>query len=871
MSGYSPIEIEGKWQVAWEKAKCFEVREDEARPKYYVLEMLPYPSGRIHMGHLRNYALGDVIARYRGALGYNVLHPMGWDAFGLPAENAAMQAGVHPKEWTYKNIADMRAQLRSMGLSYDWSREIATCDPNYYVHEQRMFLDLLEDGQVYRKNALVNWDPVENTVLANEQVENGRGWRSGALVERRELSQWFFKISDYSEDLLSALDELEGKWPENVRLMQQNWIGKSQGAVIRFEFSHDLPDDLVSDFSEDGVEVFTTRHDTLYGASFIAMSMQHPLVVAMKASRPELDEFIRTASEGGTTEAAIETAEKRGFDLGLKVQHPLMPEQSLPVYAVNYVMLEYGTGAIFGCPAHDQRDLDLARALDLPVRPVVLPPETDPQSFVIGGDAYVGGGILYNSDFLDGLDIEAAKEAMLTRLEELGCGQRKITYRLRDWLVSRQRYWGCPVPVLHCSNCGVVPVPRGDLPVTLPEDVSFDKPGNPLDHHPTWKHVTCPDCGAKACRETDTFDTFMESSWYFARYCSTTDTDLPISRAAADYWMQVDQYIGGIEHAILHLLYARYYMRLMKRLGHVGVSEPFGGLLTQGMVCHQTFRNLETGDWLFPEQVEIVSGQQAAKDRASGAAVEIGPSIKMSKSKKNVVDPGPFIQSLGADTARLFILSDSPPERNLEWSEAGADGAHRYLQRLWRLAKSLADGLPPVNTPQPESFTEEALKLRRASHITRDAVSCELDKFHFNRAIALIREFTNRISVAASSENVEFSYSWALREALETALQLLNPIVPHITEELWQSLGHKTWLVNTPWPRAEAELLLSDSVKIAVQVNGKLRGVFQTESGTNREALEAQARSIQAVQAALNGSETRRVIVVPNKLVNLVT
>ncbi|MGE3295391.1 MAG: leucine--tRNA ligase, partial [Geminicoccaceae bacterium] len=653
MSRYPFRATEAKWQQIWHERRCFEVVADPGRPKYYVLEMFPYPSGRIHMGHVRNYTMGDVVARLKRAQGFNVLHPMGWDAFGLPAENAAMQKGVHPAAWTWQNIAEMREQMKAIGCSLDWSREIATCDPAYYGHEQAMFLDMLERDLVYRKESWVNWDPTDQTVLANEQVIDGRGWRSGAVVERRRLSQWFFRITAFAEELLAALDGLE-RWPEKVRLMQRNWIGKSTGARVRFDLA-ERPGEI---------EVFTTRPDTLFGASFVAIAPDHPLATALAAEDPSLAAFAAECLRGGTSEADIETQEKRGYATGLHARHPLDPDWLLPVYVANFVLMDYGTGAIFGCPAHDQRDLDFARRYGLPVLPVVLPPDADPAEFEIGAEAFVGDGHLFRSRFLDGLDVPSAKARVTEELERLGHGRGETTWRLRDWGVSRQRYWGCPIPVIHCEVCGVVPVPREQLPVVLPEDVDFSRPGNPLEHHPTWSRVACPTCGAAARRETDTFDTFVESSWYFARFTDARSPDLPFAKDAADYWLPVDQYIGGIEHAVLHLLYSRFYTRAMERCGYLDLAEPFAGLFTQGMITHLTFRD-SSGNWLEPGEVarDEAGNWIAIADRRPVAA---GRVEKMSKSKRTTIDPAAIIAGYCADTARLFMLSDSPPDRDLE-------------------------------------------------------------------------------------------------------------------------------------------------------------------------------------------------------------
>jgi leucyl-tRNA synthetase len=710
---YNARTVEPKWQKIWEERGDFLTGgPDDPRPKYYVLEMFPYPSGRIHMGHVRNYTIGDAIARYRKARGFNVLHPMGWDAFGMPAENAAMEKGVHPKGWTYDNIAAMRAQLKSIGLAVDWSREFATCDPEYYGQEQALFLDMLEAGLVTRKKSMVNWDPVDNTVLANEQVIEGRGWRSGAIVERRELTQWFLKISDFADELLDGLDTLT-RWPEKVRLMQRNWIGRSEGARVLFPIVGVPGDDAYR------LEIFTTRPDTLFGASFCALSPHHPLAQALAKDNPALAGFIRECDRIGTSEEAIETAEKMGFDTGLKARHPFIEGKTLPVYVANFVLMDYGTGAIFACPAHDQRDFDFAKKYNLPIIPVVTPKDRAgdaswAEELIAGKDAFTGDGVAVNSEFLNGLDVTAAKRAAIERLEALGLGQGTINYRLRDWGISRQRYWGCPIPVIHCKSCGVVPVPRDQLPVTLPEDVTFDQPGNPLARHPSWKHVDCPKCGGKAERETDTFDTFVDSSWYYARFTAPRATT-PTVMDLVKHWLPVDQYIGGIEHAILHLLYARFFNRAMKRTGHVAVTEPFDGLFTQGMVNHETYRDA-SGRWVAPSDIaiETVDGKRIARRLDDGTPVTIGAVEKMSKSKKNTVDPEDIIAKYGADTARWFMLSDSPPDRDVQWTDQGAEGAWRFTQRLWRMVTDKPEELSAKGAPLPASFSEAEIALRRA-------------------------------------------------------------------------------------------------------------------------------------------------------------
>ncbi len=852
MERYPFKDTEAKWQRIWDERATFRAPPASDRPKYYVLEMFPYPSGRIHMGHVRNYTLGDVVARCKRAKGYDVLHPMGWDAFGMPAENAAMAKGVHPAKWTYANIAEMRAQFRSMGLALDWSREFATCDPAYYRHEQAMFLDFLAAGLVDRKQSWVNWDPVDQTVLANEQVIDGRGWRSGAPVERRKLAQWFLKITDYSQELLEALGGLE-RWPDKVRLMQEKWIGRSEGARIRFP--------IVG--RDDPLEVFTTRPDTLFGASFMAIAPDHPLSGELALHDPGLAAFIAECAHLGTSEEAIEQAEKRGYDTGLHCRNPLLESQPLPLYVANFVLMDYGTGAIFGCPAHDQRDLEFARKYGRPVLPVVLPPGEEATTFRVGGEAYVGDGRLINSGFLDGLDVASGKRRVVEYLEDHGVGRGEITWRLRDWGVSRQRYWGCPIPVIHCSTCGIVPVPRQELPVTLPEDVELTQPGNPLARHPTWKHVACPGCGRPAERETDTFDTFVESSWYFLRFCSP-DADAPFERRAVERWMPVDQYIGGVEHAVLHLLYSRFFTRALRRCGYLAFDEPFAGLFTQGMVCHKTFRD-ESGAWLEPAEVtEVEPGVWRTQD---GRPVIAGRSEKMSKSRRNTIDPTATIEAYGADTARLFMLSDSPPERDLEWTEAGIDGAWRYLNRLWRLVDDRLGQLAPSGARAPEALSPAATLLMRAIHRTIQAVTDELDRFHFNKAVALIRELSNRLEAFAADDPAAPAL---LRAGLETLVQLLGPMVPHLAEELWQRLGHEELLAVTAWPGADPAWLVEDRVTIAVQVNGKLRATIALPSGSDRAATEAAALAEPNVVRGLGGKPPRRVIVVPDKIVNLV-
>ncbi|MGA0182563.1 MAG: leucine--tRNA ligase [Candidatus Puniceispirillaceae bacterium] len=855
MNHYDAPAIEKKWQDQWEQADCFAASIDHEKPKYYVLEMFPYPSGRIHMGHVRNYTLGDVVARYRRAKGFNVLHPMGWDAFGLPAENAAMERGVHPGKWTIENIAAMRTQLKRMGLSYDWSREFATCSPDYYKHEQKMFLKFLEAGLAYRKESWVNWDPVENTVLANEQVVDGCGWRSGAPVERRLLSQWFLKITDFADELLAAIGDLD-RWPDRVRLMQQNWIGKSEGARVRFAIDGKGPDG-----ADDHIEVFTTRPDTLFGASFVAIAANHPLAIAIGKSNQAAADFIAECAKLGTSEAAVETAEKKGFDTGLHASHPLDPAIKLPIHIANFVLMDYGTGAIFGCPAHDQRDLDFANAYGLKILPVVLPDGEDAANFSVSDTAYTGPGKLFNSGAWNGLDIEAGKAAAIAAITAANAGSGETTYRLRDWGVSRQRYWGCPIPIIHCGDCGPVPVPEKDLPVTLPEDVDFAGSGNPLSRHPSWKHTSCPKCGKAAAREQDTFDTFFESSWYFLRYADPASDD-GVNGEAAAYWLPVDQYIGGVEHAVLHLLYSRFFTRALSKVGYLDLGEPFAGLMTQGMVCHQTFQD-KSGKWLFP--TDVVKKGDAWVQIADDSEVTAGRIEKMSKSKRNVVDPELIIQNYGADTARLFMLSDSPPERDMEWTESGVEGASRFLKRVWRMAQD-PELAPRGAAPLPDS-EGSALALIRMAHKSIIGLSADIENFRFNRAVAQLHMLANAIADVKAGDK---GASEAKRFAIETLTQLLAPLSPHIAEEIWQCLGHDGLLANAAWPQADASLAADDEIEIGIQVNGKLRDTIMLPRDCEASDAEARALASPAIIRYLDGKPPRKVIVVKNRIINVV-
>ncbi|MBL4747246.1 MAG: leucine--tRNA ligase [Magnetovibrio sp.] len=851
MSVYNFKATEAKWQNTWAEAQTFKATEDTTRPKYYVLEMFPYPSGRIHMGHVRNYTLGDVVARFKRAQGFNVLHPMGWDAFGLPAENAAKQNKTHPATWTYQNIETMKAQLKTMGLSYDWDREITTCHSDYYRHEQKMFLDFLKQGLAYRKESWVNWDPVEQTVLANEQVINGRGWRSGAEVEKKQLFQWFLKITHYGEDLLSDLKGLD-RWPEKVRVMQDNWIGRSEGARVFFDLTHNT----------NQLEIYTTRPDTLFGASFMAIAANHPLALGLAQKNEHVAAFVQKCNALGTSQAVIESAEKEGLDTGLKVKHPFIKGLELPIYIANFVLMDYGTGAVFGCPAHDQRDLDFARKYKLPVIPVIAPHTVvgtqDEQSWLDdfaarATEAFTDDGITVCSGFLNGLSGAEAKSAAIHQLSVNGQGKGTVQYRLRDWGISRQRYWGCPIPIIHCADCGPVAVAEDQLPITLPDDVDLNVTGNPLDFHPTWKHTMCPTCAKDAVRETDTFDTFFESSWYFARYTDPTSTKA-FDPAKANYWLPVDQYIGGVEHAVLHLLYSRFFTRALKDCGYLDVKEPFAGLMTQGMICHETYQSPD-GVWLTPGEAD------------SRVDVIIGRSEKMSKSKKNVVDPERIIGTYGADTARLFMLSDSPPDRDLDWTDSGVEGAWRYVGRIWRLIHGSTQPLSARGAQAPATIEGAALTMRVHVHKTMDAVTHDLDNFHFNKAVARIRELTNALETFEAADTASI---WVRREAFEAVAVLIHPIMPHLAEELWETLGHEGLISGAPWVQADPKLLVDDKVTIAVQVNGKKRGTLEVAIDCPSDQIEAAALALETVIQAMHAKPARKVIVVPNRIVNVV-
>lgn len=836
IQNYNHKTAEKKWQEAWQKAEIFKFQHDVQREKYYVLEMFPYPSGKIHMGHLRNYTIGDCVARYKRLAGFNVLHPMGFDAFGLPAENAALEHKIHPGDWTLSNIETMKSELKSIGLSLDWSRELATCLPDYYKYEQKIFTDFVKAGLAYQKKSFVNWDPVDQTVLANEQVIDGRGWRSGALVEKKELNQWFLKVSEFSEELLSELKNLDG-WDERVRSMQEKWIGKSQGLTLEF--------DVVG--KDEKLSVYTTRPDTIFGASFLAVSPHHPLALELAKNNKEAQEFIDDCNKNAIDEQTIEKQEKKGFKTGIKVAHPFDKDWQLEVYIANFVLMEYGTGAIFACPAHDERDFEFAKKYDLPITQVVAPKSEQEVEL-----PYKEDGVIVNSQFLNGLTCDEAKQKIIDLADEGGFGRKKVNYRLRDWGVSRQRYWGCPIPMLYLEDGTVVPVPEEDLPVELPEDVKFDGNGNPLDLHPTWKHTTYK--GQKATRETDTFDTFFESSWYFLRFASNPE-DKAFNKDEVNELLPVDQYIGGVEHAVLHLLYARFFTKALKKCGYLDFAEPFKNLLTQGMVCHETYKDKETGKWLFPDDALAM-----AKDK-----VIVGRSEKMSKSKKNTVEPVRIVQSYGADTARLFMLSDSPAARDLEWSESGIDGCWKYTNRLWKLV--MANLSENSSDFAIDDLSKEQLAIVKMTHKTIENVKNEYEKMGFNSSIAKIREFSNVLEKFDAKSDVDKS---VMNFALKNLVILFAPIMPHLAEELWSRLGKTGFVTDAKFPEFDPKLVVDDVVNVALQVCGKLRDVIEVAKGLSKEDLEAAAMDNDNVKRFIEGKEIKRVIVVPGKLVNIV-
>lgn len=881
-------EIETKWQGIWQENSAFNASNDPSKEKYYVLEMFPYPSGKFHVGHLRNYAIGDVIARFMQNKGYNVLHPMGWDAFGLPAENAAINNNTHPGKWTYANIDVMREQLKSIGLSYDWDRELATCSPDYYQHEQKFFLDMLEKGLVYQKESTVNWDPVDNTVLANEQVINGRGWRSGALVEKRKLKQWFVKITDYAEELLDDIDKLD-HWPENVKIMQKNWIGKSEGAIFSFKIKEStgmvnssLEEQLQTDSeTTEEISVYSTCPHTIFGASFIAIAYDHPLVSAMNKTA-EIEAFVEKLKHNSTAAADLEKMPKEGIDTGIRVLHPYDDQIEIPVYIANFVLMDYGTGAVFGCPGHDERDHEFALKMNLPIKQVVsdIAEDSDkPSEIDIEKAAYIDDGFMINSKHFDGMSTKDAKEAAINDFEKMGIGTRKTNFRLRDWGISRQRYWGCPIPIIHCPDCGTIPANEKDLPITLPEDVTLDGHGNPLTSHPNWGNTTCHKCGSnEAKRETDTFDTFFESSWYFARFCNNKSENI-LDKDACDYFLPVDQYIGGIEHAILHLLYARFFTKAMADSGYVSVREPFKRLLTQGMVLHKTYKD-KNDKWVFPDMVSHQAGKLVHKETRE--EITEGPLEKMSKSKLNVIDVDDMLEKFGADSIRMFALSDSPVDKDLEWSNSGIDGCKKFISKLENIVSDITTleteagikiSIDDKHSNHQESETTNASykKLLSSAHATIKNVTEDIEAFRLNKAIARIRELYNNLSdvVSKHTENTEANF-YAMKFAISSIIRLLNPFIPHITEELWQKLGSAEHLYSYSWPEFDPKMLQSDSYIMAIQVNGKMRATAEFNQDTSKEEIENIVCNMPAIEKFIDGKEIRKTIIVPKKIVNIV-
>lgn len=834
--------IESKWQQIWHEERAFAASDDTSKPKYYVLEMLPYPSGKIHVGHLRNYSIGDCLARFMKSRGYNILHPMGWDAFGLPAENAAINNNSHPKDWTYSNIKVMREQLKSIGFSYDWSREITSCNPDYYKHEQQFFLELYEKGLAYQKESIVNWDPVDNTVLANEQVVDGKGWRSGALIEKRYLKQWFLKITNYAEELLNELPKL-ASWPDHVKSMQEKWIGRSEGANFFFKIKdHDA-----------SIEVFSTRPETIFGASFIALAYNHPIIEQLVDKNDEITAFIKNnANLHGNTE--IEKVEINGIFTNLFAQHPFIAGQYIPILIANFVLMDYGTGALFGCPAHDGRDHELAVKMQLPIRQVIAGQDN---VIDLSLSPYIGDGVMVNSDFLNNLSIQEAKQRIIEEFEKRNIGKRTINYRLKDWGVSRQRFWGCPIPMVHCSACGIVPVPATDLPITLPDDLTFDGHGNPLDLHPSWKHVSCPKCGQSAIRETDTLDTFFESSWYFTRYCDPLAPEMT-NKQACDYWLPVDQYIGGVEHAVMHLLYARFFTKVMNEQNYLTIREPFTALLTQGMVLHATYQDTDN-NWLYPD--EVIKQQEKWINKATGQEVSQGRVEKMSKSKKNVVDLESILANYGADAIRLFVLSDTPPEKDFEWSANGLEGCSRFINRLTDMAKTLF--ITPITGP-----SAIPTKLIKFTHHTIKYVTEEIRDFKLNKAIARLRELYNAMSdEIARGKDADIH---SIKEGFAILIRLFNPFIPHITEEIWQKFGNRQRLYQTAWPIFNEDFLQSESYIMAIQINGKLRATHEFADAADNSIIEDIILGLPEIQKYLQDKQPKKIIIVPKKIVNIV-
>lgn len=840
MDNYNPLPVEKKWQESFEKNKIFKTKSNQNK-KFYCLEMFPYPSGNIHMGHVRNYTLGDVIANFKRLNGYNVLHPMGWDAFGLPAENAAIQNNLHPQEWTLKNISTMKSQLKRLGLSIDWDKELSTCDEKYYKHQQIIFSNFFKNNLVYKKESYVNWDPVDNTVLANEQVIDGKGWRSGATVERKKLSQWFLNITKYSDELLNSLENLKG-WPEKVKLMQKNWIGKSEGCEI----------DFVSDHKNTKIKIFTTRPDTIFGASFIAIAPDHPFTESFKDEK-NFKDFKNTALKNIRIESELSKNEKLGFKTSFSVFHPFL-NKKIPIYVANFILMDYGTGAIFGCPAHDQRDLEFAIKYDLEILPVVTPDKS--KAINIKDQAYTEGGYIVNSEFINDLTVEEAKKKIIQKLEEKKIGKSKITYRLKDWGVSRQRYWGCPIPIMYREDGKIILVPEKDLPVTLPKDIDFNKPGNPLENHPTWKYTKCPETGMKAIRETDTLDTFVDSSWYFLRFCSPQENNKPFNIDEANYWMPVDQYIGGVEHAILHLLYSRFFTLALKNEFKLKVSEPFENLFTQGMVCHPTFKTKE-GKWIFPKDVIEENGGFFLKNKEK---VLKGDSQAMSKSKKNIIDPDDIIKIYGSDSVRWFILSDSPPDRDIQWSDSGIQGAFKYIQKIWRTYEKIKIYKKEKDEKENKFFVSTNL-------LIKEVTDC-IEKFHINVAVAKLYVFLNNINEQLEMKTLEKE---EIINVYKQYLIIISVFIPYIANECWQKITGKDDLVNQEWPKIKNSLLKKDNFEIVVQIDGKKRAIINATDNENEDSIFSKSLAIKNIKVILDEKNIVKKIFIKNKLLNIVT
>ena len=855
---YNPRVVEKKWQKFWDEESLFEAKEDKTKEKYYILEMFPYPSGKIHMGHVRNYTLGDVVARFKRAKGFNVLHPMGWDAFGLPAENAAIQNKTSPKKWTYENIDQMRSQLKSMGFSIDWKREFATCDESYYYQQQKLFKKFYEQGLVYRKESLVNWDPIEQSVLANEQVIEGKGWRSGAVVEQKKLSQWFFKISDFSEELLAGLKDLSG-WPDKVKTMQSNWIGKSIGCEVEFEIY-----DEKKNKQNSSLEIFTTRPDTIFGATFAAISANHPLSEMLSNQDKKIKNFILECQKSGFSEEVIAKAEKKGIHTGLYAKHPFVTDKYIPIYIANFILMDYGTGAIYGCPAHDQRDLDFARKYDLDVIPVICPEGKESETFQIKNEAFTENGHLINSEFLNGLSVEEAKEKIINKIECINIGSRKTNFRLRDWGISRQRYWGCPIPVIYLNNGEIELVPDDELPIKLPDDVNVNEAGNPLDNHPSWKYTVSKTSGLEAVRETDTLDTFVDSSWYFLRYCSSTNQKKPFEKSDLDYWMPVDQYVGGVEHAILHLLYSRFFTRALKKNKELDFNEPFDGLFTQGMVCHETYK-LENGEWTYPEEVEEKNGQ--CFHIKTGEKITKGPIESMSKSKKNIVDPEEIIKTYGADATRWFMLSDSPPERDINWSLAGIKGAWKFKQKIWSIITKHQKTITESHVKEPSNPNKATADFRGKIYGYLFEITKNIEQFQMNVAVAKIYEMVNLISKIDLNQDED---KYVLSESVKILVRVIEPMMPHFAEESWALIGGKESIASSPWPTFREDLVVLDRATIIVQINGKKRGEISLPIDSKENEVLEKALEVANVKSLTKDKTIIKKIFVPNKILNLV-